>query len=113
MKIRYWLSLIALGVSAVSQPAWGWKETGHQEVVALAWSILDQSTRHRVETLLASQQIVPKTQGLSGEAAWIAAATWPDELRKKRVRHPWRRRPHNNNGSAVLSVEREHPSGIT
>lgn len=88
MKIRYWLSLIALGVSAVSQPAWGWKETGHQEVVALAWSILDQSTRHRVETLLASQQIVPKTQGLSGEAAWIAAATWPDELRKKKGTAP-------------------------
>lgn len=84
MKISYWLSLVALSVSAFSQPAWGWKETGHQEVVALAWSLLDQPTRSRVEALLAGQSIVVNAQGLAGEAAWIAAATWPDEIRQKK-----------------------------
>ena len=58
-----------------------WNATGHREVVAVAWSALDTATRDRVQTLIASQRLIAGTQGQNGEAAWMAAALWPDELR--------------------------------
>lgn len=60
-----------------------WNATGHREVVAVAWSALDISTRDRVQGLLNRQNLIPDTQGQSGEAAWMAAALWPDELREQ------------------------------
>lgn len=60
-----------------------WNATGHREVVAVAWSALDISTRDRIQGLLNRQNLIPDTQGQSGEAAWMAAALWPDELREQ------------------------------
>jgi len=82
MKKIKLLCCVSLSLSVMAQSAWAWKETGHQEVVAIAWANLDPATRTSVQNLLASQQIVPKTIGLTGEAAWIASVTWPDELRQ-------------------------------
>ena len=64
-------------------PVYAWNATGHAEVVAVAWSALDQPTRDRVDQLLQSQQLISGTRNKSGEAAWIAAALWPDALRDR------------------------------
>ena len=54
---------------------------GHREVVGVAWSALDNTTRAHIQTLLASQRRIPETQQQNPEASWMAAALWPDELR--------------------------------
>lgn len=64
-------------------PVYAWNATGHAEVVAVAWSALDQPTRDRVEQLLQSQKLISGTRNKSGEAAWIAASLWPDALRDR------------------------------
>ncbi len=77
---RFLPCLIGLCVFVVD-PVHAWNATGHREVVAVAWSSLDNQTRDRVQLLLASQRLMPETQSPSGESAWMAAALWPDELR--------------------------------
>lgn len=76
---RHILCLIALAVS--SHSAYAWNTTGHREVVAVAWATLDDATRDRVSRLLASQQLIPKTQHQPADVAWMTAALWPDTLR--------------------------------
>ena len=71
--------LLALPASWVH----AWNGTGHQEVVAVAWSALDKPTRARVDRLLQSQQLIPGTRNQTGEAAWMDAALWPDQLRDR------------------------------
>lgn len=75
--LRFFLCLIAFGVA----PVHAWNATGHREVVAVAWSALDTPTRARIHTLLASQHLIPDTQGRNDESGWMTAALWPDELR--------------------------------
>jgi hypothetical protein len=50
-------------------------------VIAVAWSNLSPATRQQVSDLLARQRIMPNTRDVTGEAAWMAATLWPDELR--------------------------------
>lgn len=64
-----------------NKPVHAWNATGHREVVAVAWSALDPATRQRVQLLIASQRLIRETPGQTGEAAWMAASLWPDELR--------------------------------
>lgn len=66
-----------------SGTAHAWNAAGHREVVAVAWSALDVTSRDRVQRLLLSQRLIPDTQGQSTEANWMAAALWPDSLRDK------------------------------
>ena len=77
--LRHLLCLITLAFSI--HAAHAWNATGHREVVAVAWAALDAPTRDRVNTLIASQALITKTQNQHGDAAWMAAALWPDELR--------------------------------
>lgn len=79
---RSLLLLVTLFGGWVS-PVYAWNATGHAEVVAVAWSALDQPTRDRVEQLLQSQNLISGTRNKSGEAAWIAASLWPDALRDR------------------------------
>lgn len=79
---RSLLLLVTLFGGWVS-PVYAWNATGHAEVVAVAWSALDQPTRDRVEQLLQSQKLISGTRNKSGEAAWIAASLWPDALRDR------------------------------
>ena len=73
------ICLLALPASLVH----AWNGTGHQEVVAVAWSALDKPTRARVARVLRSQQLITGTRDKSGEAAWMGAALWPDQLRDR------------------------------
>lgn len=75
------LSIAIMATLLMNGSASAWNATGHREVVGVAWSALDHPTRARVHTLLASQRLIPETQQANGEAAWMAAALWPDDLR--------------------------------
>lgn len=79
---RFLLLLVIFNGGWIS-PAFAWNATGHAEVVAVAWSALDQPTRNRIDQLLQSQQLITGTRNKSGEAAWIAASLWPDALRDR------------------------------
>lgn len=79
--LRFFLCLIGL-MPLMSQPVHAWNVTGHREVVAVAWSTLDLSTRDRVQRLIASQAVIPETPGQTAENAWMAASLWPDALRE-------------------------------
>ena len=74
-------SIAVAGALLLAHSAHAWNATGHREVVGVAWSALDNTTRARIQTLLASQRLIPETQQANPEAAWMAAALWPDELR--------------------------------
>ena len=77
------LLICMVGTLLPSSAAHAWNATGHREVVGVAWSALDNTTRARIQTLLASQHLIPDTQQQNTEAAWMAAALWPDELREQ------------------------------
>lgn len=80
--MRSLVTFISLLIVATSS-AFAWNATGHQEVVAVAWSALDKPTQARIERILQSQQLIPGTRNKTGEAAWMAAALWPDALRDR------------------------------
>lgn len=81
MQIRSLLLVVVGLLACVANTAQAWNATGHREVIAVAWSALDTSTRERVLLLLRNQRLIPEAQGSSGEVAWMNAALWPDELR--------------------------------
>jgi hypothetical protein len=71
-------SLVALGFAfaalvprAVYLSAWG--AEGHHIVARLAWALMTPAARDEASTILGG-----------GEEAFIAAATWPDEIRSRR-----------------------------
>jgi len=76
---RTLICLLALPASL----AQAWNGTGHQEVVAVAWSALDKPARARIDHLLQRQQLIAGTRDKSGEAAWMAAALWPDQIKDR------------------------------
>ena len=83
MSFPRFLRLLICCCTLLSGGVHAWNATGHREVVAVAWSALDSKTRDRVQQLLASQRLIPDTQGRSTETDWMAAALWPDNLRDK------------------------------
>lgn len=71
--------LVALGLLAPVKSAFGWGETGHRAVGAIATKYLNENARRYVTTLL-------------GEWTLAEVSTWPDELRSDpRYDHtlPW------------------------
>lgn len=83
MVLRSVLPLLLALCALTSGIAHAWNVTGHREVIAVAWSALDATTQNHIHQLLASQRLIPDTQGPSVEANWMSAALWPDTLREK------------------------------
>src|SRR5262249_54631376 len=80
MKRRLCAALLVIGVGSIggapSLPPWG--HEGHRLVALIAAKNLKQPTRARLATILGVQ-----SAGL--DAAMADAATWPDEINKKRT----------------------------
>lgn len=83
MKFSRFFRLLILLLTLPASLVYAWNGTGHQEVVAVAWSALDKPTRARIDRLLQSQQLMPGARGKTDEAAWMGAALWPDQLRDR------------------------------
>ena len=81
LRVLKALSIAVTSALLLTHSAHAWNTTGHREVVGVAWSALDNTTRAHIRTLLDSQRLIPETQQSNAEAAWMAAALWPDELR--------------------------------
>jgi S1/P1 Nuclease len=90
-------SLLVFYLATFSISAAAWNTTGHREVVAVAWSFTDFSTRQAIHQLLDSSDTPAVTRGLKGESAWMAASLWPDELRDRADSDVGLRRPSSLN----------------
>ena len=72
-------------------PALAWNAAGHRLVACIAWDLLDQRERATVSQLLQRHPDYARWQQRASDAhpasavdraAFIAASTWPDEIRK-------------------------------
>lgn len=81
MPLRHFCRYFFCLILSISAPAHAWNATGHREVVAVAWVMLDSTTQARIQSLVTSQNLIPNTQRVSPETAWMAASLWPDDLR--------------------------------
>jgi len=76
------LSLLLVGVTL---PALAWNGAGHRLVAAMAWRQMTPGAREAVTELLAQhpdQRRWPgKTDSDPGYTAFLAASTWPDDIR--------------------------------
>ncbi|MEY2633420.1 MAG: hypothetical protein RIR00_2074 [Pseudomonadota bacterium] len=77
---------VLLGLLAAGS-AWGWNGNGHRFVAAIAWQQLSPTVRQKVGNALARHPDYPDWLARSKEsdpayAAFLAAATWPDSLRR-------------------------------
>lgn len=84
---RSLFGLMLLIFSAFSTfPALAWNAAGHRLVATIAWECLDNDTRSAVADILrqhpdhASWQVRGGAE--PGLAAFLAASTWPDDIRK-------------------------------
>ncbi len=83
------LSLLLLAASA---PALAWNAAGHRLSAAIAWRAMAPATRAAVAGLLAAHPDYARWtarvgEGDAGYAAFLAASTWPDDIKRDRRFH--------------------------
>lgn len=83
------LSLLLLAASA---PAQAWNAAGHRLSAAIAWRGMAPATRAAVGRLLAAHPDHARWTARTGEgdaayAAFLAASTWPDDIKRDRRFH--------------------------
>ena len=75
----HWILILSL-------PAWGWNNTGHKTVAYVAYSNLEKTQKQAVDTVMQRHPFYARwTSGVAaserGRAAFVSAATWPDDIR--------------------------------
>jgi hypothetical protein len=76
----------------LTQPAWGWNYATHRVLAAIAYDRLLPAARTRVDALIKLHpdyeawfvKDAPPDEAGRARAAFIAAATWPDQIRSDR-----------------------------
>lgn len=67
-------------------PALAWNAAGHRLVAAIAWECLDSDTRSTVADILRQHpdhaSWLARSSNEPGLTAFLAASTWPDDIRK-------------------------------
>ncbi len=87
-RARALLALLA-GLCFVAAPAFAWNFAGHRLVASIAWSQMQPGARQQAQLLLIAhpdyerwlRRVPPASLDPAGEL-FIAASTWPDEIRK-------------------------------
>lgn len=74
-KIRV---IIFLGLCWLIFPAWGWNDTGHRVIAAIAYPRLSPHAKQQVDAL--TRQLFYSNDGYQ---RFLKAATWPDDIRAK------------------------------
>jgi hypothetical protein len=87
-----------LVIALATQPALAWNSTGHKAIALIAYQHLSQTTKQRVDSLLAKHPDYPKwIEGAApagrGRAAFLEASVWPDAIRNDRRFHGDNRQP--------------------
>jgi hypothetical protein len=71
-------AIVVIATLYLVSPAFAWNPTGHRIVAAIAYQRLTPRARQRVEALLKRH---PDYSTTPARAAFIAAASWPDEIK--------------------------------
>ncbi|MBI2308332.1 MAG: S1/P1 nuclease [Rhodocyclales bacterium] len=84
--------LLCLLLLAASAPASAWNAAGHRLTAAIAWREMGASTRAAVGRLLAAHPdharwIARAREGDADYAAFLAAATWADDIKRDKRFH--------------------------
>lgn len=84
VTMRRFLLIVAL---LISNPAWAWNSGTHRLIADIAWQQLSPSAKSAVSSLLLShpdyeQWTGSANSGLKNRAAFVEAATWPDNIRQ-------------------------------
>lgn len=89
---RFVAVALALLLCATSTPTLGWNAAGHRLSAAIAWQGMAPATRTAVGRLLAAHPDHARWTARAGEgdaayAAFLAASTWPDDIKRDRRFH--------------------------
>jgi hypothetical protein len=78
----------ALAILLLANQAWAWNATGHRIASAIAYDLLTDKARRRVDALLAAHpdyaawsRDTPADPQQRARAVFLAASAWPDEIR--------------------------------